>query len=95
MLEPHSHTARKIQGLRVEAGAGAGFKVSSGGEGNVIFNRTSNGEVQLKQGTVEGKCVRKSCAMSFAVKTWARKLIEGVNAVGTRDYHYDSCRADW
>src|SRR6267378_753208 len=38
VLEPHSHTARKIQGLVVGAGHSQGFKVAGAGEGNVIFN---------------------------------------------------------
>lgn len=84
VLEPHSHTARKIQGLRVEAGVGAGFKVSSGGEGNVIFNRTSNGEVQLKQGTVEAKVREEKLRNEFRNEDLGTQAIEGVNAVGTR-----------
>ncbi len=83
VLEPHSHTARKIQGLRVEAGAGAGFKVSSGGEGNVIFNRTSNGEVQVKRATVEAK-VREDKLRNVRNEDLGTQAIEGVNAVGTK-----------
>jgi hypothetical protein len=84
VLEPHSHTARKIQGLRVEAGAGAGSKVSSGGEGNVIFNRTSNGEVQLKQGIMEAKVREDKLRNEFRNEDLGTQAIEGVNAAGTR-----------
>ncbi len=84
VLEPHSHSARKIQGLRIEAGAGAGFKVSSGSEGNVIFNRTSNGEVQLRRGTVEAKVREEKLRDEFRNEDLGTQAIEGVNAVGTR-----------
>jgi hypothetical protein len=84
VLEPHSHTARKIQGLRIEAGAGAGFKVSSGGEGNVIFNRTSNGEVQLKRGTVEANVREEKLRNEFRNEDLGTQAIEGINASGTR-----------
>ena len=84
VLEPNSRTARKIQGLRVEAAAGAGFKVSSGGDGNVIFNRTPNGEVQIKRSTVEAKVREDKLRNEFHNEDLGTQAIEGVNAVGTR-----------
>jgi hypothetical protein len=84
VLEPHSHTARKIQGLRVETGTAAGFKVTSGGEGNVIFNRTSNGEVQIRRSTVEATLREDKLRNEFHNEDLGTQAIEGVNAVGTK-----------
>jgi len=84
VLEPHSHTARKIQGFRMEAGPGVGFKVSPGGEGNFTFNRTPNGEMQLKRGIVEAKVREEKERMEFRNEDLGTQAVEGVNAVGTR-----------
>jgi hypothetical protein len=84
VLEPHSHSARKIQGLRVEAGQAAGFKVSTVSEGNVIFNRTPNGEVQLRRGTVEAKVREEKERNEFRNEDLGTQAIEGVNAVGSK-----------
>jgi hypothetical protein len=85
ILEPHSHAARKIQGLRVEAGPGTGFKVdTAGGEGNVIFNRTPSGEVQLRSGTVEAKVREERGRKDFRNEDLGTQAVEGVSAVGTR-----------
>ena len=84
VLEPHSHTARKIQGLRVEAGTAAGFEVSAAGEGNFTFNRTPGGEVQLRRGTVEAKVREEKTRNEFRNEDLGTQTIEGVNAVGTK-----------
>jgi hypothetical protein len=87
VLEPHSHMARKIQGFRIESGAGAaGFRVnSSGGEGgNVMFSRTPNGEVQVRTATAESKMREEKDRTGFRKEDLGTQTVEGVNAVGTR-----------
>jgi hypothetical protein len=88
VLEPHSHMARKIQGLRIESGgAGAGgFKVnSSGGEGgNVMFARTANGEVQVRTATAESKMREEKERTGFRKEDLGTQTVEGVSAVGTK-----------
>jgi hypothetical protein len=84
VLEPHSHTARKIQAFRMEAGQGAGFKMSTAGEGNFTFNRTPNGEMQLKRGIAEAKAREEKERMEFRNEDLGTQAVEGVNAVGTR-----------
>jgi hypothetical protein len=84
VLEPHSHTARKIQGLRVEPGSAVRFKVSEGGEGNVAFNRTPNGEVQLRRGSIDSKISEEKGSKGFRNEDLGAQAVEGVNAVGTR-----------
>jgi len=84
VLEPHSHTARKIQGLVVGAGHSQGFKVAGAGEGNVIFNRTPNGEVQLRRGNPETKMIEAKERTGFRNEDLGTQAVEGVNAVGTR-----------
>jgi hypothetical protein len=76
--------ARKIQGLRVEATPAAGFKVSSAGEGNVTFNRTPGGEVQLKRGIAEAKVREEKERNEFRNEDLGTQAIEGVNAVGSK-----------
>ncbi len=84
VLEPHSHTARKIQGLRVEGGPPEGFKVNAAGEGNVTFNRTPGGEVQLRRGNTEAKVREEKARNEFRNEDLGTQPVEGVNAVGTR-----------
>lgn len=87
VLEPHSHTARKIQGFRMEAGSAGGFKMNSpGGEStNFTFSRTPNGEVQLKSGTAEGKMrEQQKERKDFRKEDLGTQTVEGVSAVGTK-----------
>jgi len=86
VLEPHSHIARKIQGLRIEAGTGTGFKISSpGGEGEAFtINTTTNGPVTLRRGTAEARMREEREQTGFRKEDLGTESVEGVNAVGTR-----------
>jgi hypothetical protein len=86
VLEPHSQTARKIQGLHIEAASGAGYKVtSSGGQGdNFTFNTTTSGMVQLKRSTAEAKTSEEKEKKDYRKEDLGTQTVEGVNAVGTR-----------
>ena len=87
VLEPHSHMARKIQGFRIETGGvAAGFKVnSSGGEGgNVMFNRTPNGEVQVRAATADSKLREEKERTGSRKEDLGTQTVEGVSAVGTK-----------
>src|SRR5258706_3157342 len=84
VLEPHTHAPRKIQGLVVGAGHSAGFKAAGAGEGNVIFNRTPNGEVQLRRGNPETKMIEEKQRTGFRNEDLGPQAVEGVNALGTR-----------
>ena len=87
VLEPHSHTARKIQGFRMEAGSAGGFKVvgSPAGEGETFtVKTTSNGAVTLKRGTAEAKMREEKGRTGFRKEDLGTQTVEGVNAVGTK-----------
>jgi hypothetical protein len=86
VLEPHSHMARKIQGFRVEASSGAGFKVRSpGGEGEVFtVNTTTSGPVTNTRGTAEARAIEEREQKRFHREDLGTQSVEGVNAVGTR-----------
>jgi hypothetical protein len=87
VLEPHSHTARKIQGFRVESGTtGAAVKIrSGGGEGEAItFNTTTNGPVTLKRGTAEARAIEEKEKKGVRSEDLGTETVEGINAVGTR-----------
>jgi hypothetical protein len=86
VLEPHSHTARKIQGFRMDLGSAGGFKMNSpGGEGaNFTFSRTPNGEVQLKSGAPEAKMREEKERKGFRKEELGTQTVEGVSAVGTK-----------
>jgi hypothetical protein len=86
VLEPHSHMARKIQGLHIQATSGAGYKVSSpGGEGeNFTFNTTPGGVVQLTRATVEARTSEGKEKKGWLKEDLGTQTIEGVNATGTR-----------
>src|SRR5258708_19967466 len=79
VLEPHSHTARKIQGLRVEGGPPEGFKVNAAGEGNVTFNRTPGGEVQLRRGITEVKVREEKARNKFPNENLATQPLTAPN----------------
>jgi hypothetical protein len=86
MLEPHSHTARKIQGLRIDAETRAGFRISSpSGEGEAFtLNTTTSGPVTLARGTAEAKMVEERDRTAFRKEDLGTQTVEGVNAVGTK-----------
>lgn len=86
VLEPHSHTARKIQGLHIEMTSGTGYKlISSGGEGeNFTFNTTAGGAVTTKRGTAEAKMIEEKEKTNYRKEDLGTQTVEGVNAVGTR-----------
>jgi hypothetical protein len=86
VLEPHSHTARKIEGLHIQATSGAGYKlISSGGEGdNFTFNTTPGGVVQLKRATAEARASENKEKKGFLKEDLGMQTVEGVNATGTR-----------
>jgi hypothetical protein len=86
VLEPHSHMARKIQGFRVEAAPGAGFKMRSpGGEGdNFTFNTTQGGVVQLKRTMADAKNGDEKERTRVRFEPLGTQTVEGVSAVGTR-----------
>jgi hypothetical protein len=86
VLEPHSHMARKIQGLHIQATSGAGYKVSSsGGEGeNFTFNTTPGGVVQLTRATAEARTSEGKEKKGWRKEDLGAQTIEGVNATGTR-----------
>lgn len=85
VLEPHSRTARKIQGLRIDA-AGEGFRVRSpNGEGQALtLNTTTNGPVTVRRGSAEAKMVEERERTAFRKEELGTQTIEGVNAVGTK-----------
>jgi hypothetical protein len=58
--------------------------VAGAGEGNVIFNRTPNGEVQLRRGNPETKMIEEKERTGFRNEDLGTQAVEGVNAVGTR-----------
>ena len=85
VLEPHSHMARKIQGLRIEAGPAAGYKVRSpGGEGETFTVNTVDGAVTLNRGTAEAKMREEKERTGFRQEDLGTQTVEGVNAVGTK-----------
>jgi len=86
VLEPHSHTARKIQGLRIDGASGEGFRVRSpNGEGQTItLNTTTSGPVTVRRGTAEAKIVEERERTAFRKEDLGTQTIEGVNAVGTK-----------
>ena len=86
ILEPHSHTARKIQGFRVEAASGAGFKMRSpGGEGEAFtFNTATSGPMALKRGAAEAKMREVKERTDVRFEPLGTQTVEGVSAVGTR-----------
>jgi len=85
VLEPHSQTARKIPGLRMEAGAVTAKAGVPGEEGeNFTFNRTTNGEVRLRRGTAEAKMREEKERTALRKEDLGTQMVEGVNAVGTR-----------
>lgn len=85
MLEPHSHTARKIQGLRIDAASSEGFRVrSNSGEGEAFtINTTTSGPVTLRR-TPEAKMTEERERTAFRKEDLGTQTIEGVNAVGTK-----------
>jgi hypothetical protein len=85
VLEPHSHTARKVGGFRVSA-AGGNKVISSNGEAQVYtFERSSNGETQVKPGGGEIKMrMEKDRNGRWRNEDLGTQTIEGINAVGTR-----------
>jgi len=86
VLEPHSHTARKIGGFRLETGAGTGFRIRSpGGEGEAFtFNTTASGPVTVRRGTAEAKMIEEKERTDFRREDLGTQSVEGVNAVGTK-----------
>jgi len=85
VLEPRSHTARKIGGFKIEAGAERHQLHASGAEGKVFFNRTANGDVEFKQGAGEMKMrTEKDQHDNWRKEDLGTQSIEGVSAVGTR-----------
>jgi hypothetical protein len=86
VLEPHSHTARKIGGFRLESGTGAGFKIRSpGGEGEAFtFNTATSGPVTINRGTAEAKMIEEKERTGVRKEHLGMQTVEGVNAVGTR-----------
>jgi hypothetical protein len=85
VLEPHSQTARKIQGFRMEAGSVALKTRAPGEEGeNFTFNRTTNGEVQLRRGTAEAKMREEKERTGIRKEDLGTQTVEGVSAIGTR-----------
>ena len=86
VLEPHSHTARKIQGLHIEATPAAGYKVlSSGGGGdNFTFNTSTSGVVQLKRATVEARTGEEKEKKDYRKEDLGTQTVEGVSATGTK-----------
>ncbi len=85
VLEPHSKTARKIQGLHIEATPSAGFKVSSSGsEGQNFTFTTADGAVAIKRATAESKAAEGKGTKSYRKEDLGTQTIEGVSATGTR-----------
>jgi hypothetical protein len=86
VLEPHSRTARKIQGMRIDAAPGAGFKVrSTGGEGETFtVNTITSGPVTVKRGTAEAKMIEEKERTGWRKEDLGTQAVEGVNAVGTK-----------
>jgi hypothetical protein len=88
VLEPQSHTARKVGGFRIQASAGeGGYKTTSpDGEPKVFtFNRTPNGDVQTKPGGGEMKMrIERDRNGNWRSEELGTQPIEGINAVGTR-----------
>src|SRR6266404_1050034 len=88
VLEPQSHTARKVGGFRIQAPAGAAeYKISSAdGEPKVFtFNRAANGDVQTKPGGGEMKMrIERDQNGTWHSEELGTQIIEGINAVGTR-----------
>jgi len=86
VLEPHSQTARKIQGFRMQAGPVTALRTGPGGETeNFTFNRTAKGEVQLKRGTLDVKIREEKERTGFRKEDLGTQTVEGVSAVGTRN----------
>ena len=86
ILEPHSRMARKIQGLRIDAAQGEGFRVrSTGGEGEAFtFNTATSGPMTIKRGTAEAKMIEEKERTGFRKEDLGTQTVEGVNAVGTK-----------
>jgi hypothetical protein len=85
VLEPHSQTARKIPGLRMETDVVTAKTRAPGEEGeNFTFNRTPNGEVRLRRGTAEAKMREEKERTAFRKEDLGTQTLEGVNAVGTK-----------
>lgn len=86
VLEPHSNTARKIQGLRIDSASGEGLRVRSiKGEGEALtLNTTTNGPVTVRRGTAEAKMIEERERTAFRKEDLGTQSVEGVNAVGTK-----------
>jgi hypothetical protein len=86
VLEPHSHTARKIQGLRIDSESRAGFRISSpSGEGEALtLNSTTSGPVTVRLATSEAKMNEERERTNFRKEDLGTQTVEGVNAVGTK-----------
>jgi hypothetical protein len=86
VLEPHSHTARKIQGLRIDATSGEGFRVrSTSGEGQVLtLNTTTSGPVTVRGDAAEARMTEERQRTAFRKEDLGTQTVEGVSAVGTK-----------
>jgi hypothetical protein len=86
VLEPHSQTARKIQGFRMEAGAVTALRtIAPGGQGdNFTFSRTAKGEMQFKRGIADPKMREVKERTGLRNEDLGTQTVEGVSAVGTR-----------
>ena len=86
VLEPHSRTARKIQGFRLETAPGARFKMRSPGEEGeaFTFNTATSGPMTLKRGTAEEKMSEEKERTDVRFEPLGTQNVEGVSAVGTR-----------
>src|ERR1700704_2404085 len=83
VLEPHGHTARKIQGFHMEPGSPGRIKLAPAEEG-FTFNTTTNGAVTVKLATAEARMREEKERTGFRKEDLGTQSVEGVNAVGTR-----------
>lgn len=85
VLEPHSHTARKILGFHMDTGPGGAFKVTPKGEGQgFTLQTTLNGAVTMNVATAGGRMREAKERAGVRTEDLGTQTVEGVNAVGTR-----------
>ncbi len=86
VLEPHSHTARKIQGFHMATGSAGGFKVARTEERQPFtFKTTTDGAVTINLATTEGRLREEKERKGVRTEDLGAQTVEGVNAVGTRN----------
>jgi len=87
VLEPHSHTARKLQGYHMSTGPAGALKVTRSEERQPFtFKTTTDGAVTINMATTtEGRMREEKERTDFRKEDLGTQTVEGVSAVGTRN----------